>query len=59
MNWTGATTNVDVYRNGVRIGASANSGTTVDVLTTSGGTYTYKVCEYRTTKCSNTASVTF
>lgn len=60
LNWSGATsTYVDIYRNGVRIGAAANSGTIPDVVTTSGGTYTYKVCEYRTTKCSNTASVTF
>jgi hypothetical protein len=43
----------------VRIGAAANSGSTVDVVTAAGGTFTYKVCEYRTTVCSNTASVTF
>ena len=60
LNWSGATsTYVDLYRNGVRFGASANSGSAIDVVNTSGGTVTYKVCEYRTTKCSNTASVTF
>jgi aqualysin 1 len=61
LNWSGATsTYVDLYRNGVRFGsASASSGTAMDVVSTSGGTFTYKVCEYRTTKCSNTATVTF
>ena len=61
LNWSGATsTYVDLYRNGVRFGAAlASSGTAMDVVSTSGGSFTYKVCEYRTTTCSNTATVTF
>ncbi len=60
LTWTGATTQyVSLYRNGVSIGAATNTGSTVDVVVTSGGTFTYKVCEYQTTTCSNTASVTF
>ena len=48
-----------LYRDGVNIGAAANTGTILDVVVTSGGTIVYKVCEYNTTICSNTASVTF
>ena len=60
LTWTGATSQyVGIYRNGVSIGAATNTGSTVDVVVTSGGTFTYKVCEYQTTTCSNTASVTF
>ena len=60
LTWTGATSQyVSIYRNGVSIGAATNTGSTVDVLVTSGGTFTYKVCEYGTTTCSNTAPVTF
>jgi hypothetical protein len=43
----------------VRIGAAANSGTALDVVVTEGGTFTYRVCEYQTSTCSNDASVTF
>ena len=60
LTWTGATSQyLSIYRNGASIGAATNTGSTVDVVVTSGGTFTYKVCEYQTTTCSNTASVTF
>jgi subtilisin family serine protease len=60
LNWTGATSEyMDLYRDGVRIGAAANSGTALDVVVTEGGTFTYRVCEYQTSTCSNDASVTF
>jgi subtilisin family serine protease len=60
LTWTGATTPyLSLYRNGVNFGAAANTGTFTDVVSTSGGTIVYKVCEYKTTVCSNTASVTF
>jgi aqualysin 1 len=60
LNWSGATSeSVDVYRNGVRIGAAANSGMFQDVVVTQGGTLTYRVCEHGTTTCSNDASVSF
>ena len=60
LTWTGATSQyMTIYRNGVSIGAAANTGSAADVLNTSGGTYTYKVCEYGTSICSNNASVTF
>ena len=60
LTWTGATSQyMTLYRDGVNIGAAANTGTFLDVVVTSGGTIVYKVCEYNTTICSNTASVTF
>jgi thermitase len=60
LSWTGATSQyMSLYRNGVSFGAAANSGSFADVVVTSGGTITYKVCEYKTTTCSNTATVTF
>jgi subtilisin family serine protease len=60
LSWTGATGQyVDVYRNNVKLGPTANSGSFPDVLNTSGGTFVYKVCQQNTTVCSNTASVTF
>jgi hypothetical protein len=60
LTWTGATSQyMTLYRDGVNIGVAANTGTTLDVVVTDGGTIVYKVCEYNTTVCSNTASVTF
>jgi hypothetical protein len=60
LTWTGATTPyLSLYRDGVNFGAAANTGTFTDVVSISGGTIVYKVCEYKTTVCSNTASVTF
>jgi hypothetical protein len=60
LTWTGATSQyVSLFRDGVNIGAAANTGTFTDVVVTSGGTIVHKVCAYNTTVCSNTASVTF
>ena len=60
LTWTGATSQyLSLYRDGVNFGAAANTGTFTDVVMTSGGTIVYKVCEYNTTVCSNTASVMF
>ena len=60
LTWTGATSQyMSLFRDGVNIGAAANTGSFTDVVVTSGGTIVYKVCEYNTTVCSNTASVTF
>jgi hypothetical protein len=50
---------MSLYRNGASFGAAPNSGSFADVVVTSGGPVTYKVCEYKTTTCSNTATVTF
>lgn len=61
LTWTGATTNVDVYRNTTRILTdSANDGNETDAIAgKGGGTFVYKVCETGTTNCSNEATVIF
>ncbi|MEI8674761.1 S8 family serine peptidase [Pseudoalteromonas sp. Hal040] len=62
LSWSGAATStVDVYRNGSKVGSVANTNSYTDTITTKGGgTYTYQVCEAQsTTVCSNNSSVTF
>jgi extracellular elastinolytic metalloproteinase len=54
LSWSGATANVDIFRNGVKIVANtANDGAHTDNTGNKGGaSYTYKVCETGTTTCS-------
>ncbi len=61
LSWSGITgTNVDVFRNNVKIVTTANDGNHVDTLAkNTTGTFTYKVCNVGTTTCSANASVTF
>jgi PKD repeat protein len=61
LTWSGATgTNVDVFRNGVKVTTTANDGAHTDTLAKgSAGTFTYKVCQAGTSTCSNDASVVF
>ncbi|HYK02116.1 MAG TPA: M36 family metallopeptidase [Thermoanaerobaculia bacterium] len=61
LSWSGITgTNVDVFRNNVKIVTTANDGNHVDSLAKgTTGTFTYKVCNVGTTTCSANASVTF
>jgi subtilisin len=61
LAWSGATsTNVDVYRDGVKITTTANDGAHTDNIgKVGGGSYTYKVCEAGTSTCSNEATVVF
>ena len=62
LSWSGAATStVDVYRNGSKVGSVANTNSYTDTITTKGGgTYTYQVCEAQsTTVCSNNSTVTF
>ena len=60
LTWTGATTQyMTLFRDGGNFGAANNTGSFTDVVMTNGGTFVYKVCEYNSTVCSNTASVTF
>lgn len=60
LNWANATTsNVDVYRNGVKLLTTANDGSHTDSPTAK-GSYSYKVCNANsTTACSVEKSVTF
>ena len=61
LSWSGATSsNVDIYRNGVRIVTTANDGFYTDSIGDHGhGTYTYQACNVGTQTCSNQATVTF
>ncbi|HEX2060377.1 MAG TPA: M36 family metallopeptidase, partial [Thermoanaerobaculia bacterium] len=61
LTWSGATgSNVDIFRNSVKITTTANDGAHTDQLAKgTKGTFTYQVCNAGTTTCSNTASVTF
>ena len=60
LRWANATTtNVDIYRNGVKVITTANDGLHSD-SPTARGTYSYKVCNAAsTTACSVERSVTF
>jgi len=60
LNWAGAATStVSITRNGGLPTPTANDGIYTDQLGFVRGTFTYKVCEFGTSVCSNTASVTF
>jgi len=62
LSWSGGSMsgNVDVYRNGGVIAATANDGAYVDNINQKGsGTFTYKVCEEGTGVCSNESVVAF
>ena len=57
LSWTTAPWSyVNVYRNGVRISRTSNDGSFTDSLRSS-GSYTYKVCDTRSTACSNTVTL--
>ncbi len=64
LAWTGATSALDVYRQGIKVATAVpNTGSYVDTIgTKSGGTYTYRVCETgqtATEMCSNTSTIRF
>jgi PKD repeat protein len=61
LTWSGATgSNVDVYRNGVKVITTANDGFHTDPINKKGSaTYTHKVCQAGTSVCSNTTTTTF
>ena len=61
LEWSGANaTNVDVYRDGGLMTATANDGAYTDNIDQrGGGSYTYQVCEAGTDTCSNEAVVAF
>jgi hypothetical protein len=60
LAWSGATgAQVDVYRNGSLLTATANDGAYTDSLNPrQHGTFTYRVCLTGSSTCSNDASVT-
>lgn len=61
LTWSGATsTNVDVYRDAVRIVITANDGAYTDQINRrGGGSYSYQVCNAGTSTCSDPVQVTF
>jgi thermitase len=61
LSWTPSdvTTNVDVWRNGVKAVTTTNDGSYQESLGKGSGTYTYQVCRAGTTTCSNTSTVVF
>jgi len=61
LKWTGAnSSNIDIYRSGVKITTVSNSGSYTDKINkTGGGSYTYTICEAGKTTCSNAVTVTF
>ena len=61
LTWSGATsTDIDLYRDGMLIGTTANDGAITDSTGDSGpARYSYQICEAGTSTCSNAAIVTF
>jgi hypothetical protein len=60
LRWKGTTTpSVNIYRNGVRIARVPNQPKSYADTLTVPGTYTYQVCEFGTSNCSNQVTVTF
>jgi subtilisin family serine protease len=61
LTWSGATSsNVDVFRNDVKITTTANDGAHTDNINArGGGSYTYRVCEAETSTCTNNATIVF
>ena len=57
LTWSGASANVDVYRDGTNIATTTNDGAYTDNTgQKGGGSATYQVCETGTATCSNTAT---
>jgi len=62
LTWSGASSNVDIYRNGtIVISNTVNDGLETDHINLKGsGSYTYKICEYGSiTSCSSEILVSF
>jgi hypothetical protein len=61
LNWSGTTTSiVDIYRNDIYIGITANDGVETDSISAKGGgTFRYRICDNGGRPCSNTVEVTF
>ena len=61
LNWRGSGAgSLDVYRNNAKVMTTQNDGSETDPINLKGSaTYSYKVCEPVTAKCSNTSTVVF
>jgi hypothetical protein len=57
LSWEGAqSASVDVHRDGAKLGTWPYQSTYTDSLGRATGTFTYKVCEAGTTRCSAASS---
>lgn len=61
LTWSGATTAVDIFRNGfpVTTGTENDGSYTDNIGAKGGGSYDYQICETGTSSCSATINVTF
>jgi hypothetical protein len=59
LSWTGASSTVDVYRNGGSIATVTGTTYTDNINARGGGSYNYQVCNQGTTTCSNVVTVSF
>ncbi len=61
LTWSGASsTNVDIYRDGVRVATTPNDGAHTDAINRKGGgSYVYKLCEAGTSKCSGEVTASY
>ncbi len=59
LSWSGASGNVDIYRNGAKIVNNKSGTTHQDNLGKGGGSHTYKVCNAGTNTCSPDGTVTY
>jgi hypothetical protein len=61
LSWSGASgSNVDVFRNNVKVATPANTGSWTDNINQRGsGSYTYRVCNTGTSTCSPNVNVSF
>jgi len=60
LTWSGATTGVRILRDGQQIGTGPSAGTYTDNIGGKGtGSFTYKVCETSSGRCSNDVTVVF
>lgn len=59
LEWTGASTAVDIYRDNVKVATNEPGSNYTDNLGRVSGTFTYRVCETGTSVCSNDATVVF
>lgn len=61
LSWSGgASTSVDIFRDGAMIATTANDGAHTDNIgQKGGGSHTYRVCEAGTSTCSNDVTVVF
>jgi PKD repeat protein len=59
LTWSGAGTSVDIYRDSEVITTGTDGAHTDNIGVKGGGSYTYKVCEFETTNCSDPLTVVF